>query len=60
MTTEQLLTERRDSRTDLAPVLEAALGRSPKSAGRMVCIEIGGESITRPGRDPDEEEGGEG
>ena len=26
----------------------------------MVFIEIDGESITRPGRDPDEEEGGQG
>jgi hypothetical protein len=32
----------------------------PKAQGAMVFLEIDGESITRPRRDPDEEEGGEG
>jgi hypothetical protein len=32
----------------------------PVAQAATVFIEIDGESITRPGRDPDEEEGGEG
>ena len=32
----------------------------PAPHAAMVFIEIDGESISRPGRDPDEEEGGEG
>jgi hypothetical protein len=32
----------------------------PAAQSAMMFIEIDGESITRPGRDPDEEEGGEG
>ena len=39
MTTEQLLTERRDSRTDLAPVLEAA------SRTKLPCLVVPAQSV---------------
>jgi hypothetical protein len=43
-----------------ALVASAVWVNRPKAQEAMVFIEIDGESITRPGRDPDEEEDGEG
>ncbi len=66
----EITTSRRDSvpacgvwqgvNSSTGSVASAVWVNRPKAQGQMVFIEIDGESITRPGRDPDEEEGGEG
>ena len=66
----EMATSRRDCRpaggvwqgvnSSTGSVASAVWVNRPKAQEAMVFIEIDGESITRPGRDPDEEEGGEG
>jgi hypothetical protein len=66
----EMTTSRRDSfpacgvwqgvNSSTGSVASAVWVNRQKTQGAMVFIEIDGESITRPGRDPDEEEGGEG